>query len=108
MIVVEIVQLMRVGYLIVVLGDRFEIFSSVVAANFHRIPVAHIGGGELTLGAFDDVLRHSMSKMSWFHFVSTSESKKRIIQLGEDPKRIFITGSVGIDRLRNTKLLNKK
>ena len=93
--------------LIVVLGDRFEIFSSVVAANFHRIPVAHIGGGELTLGAFDDVLRHSMSKMSWFHFVSTSESKKRIIQLGEDPKRIFITGSVGIDRLRNTKLLNK-
>jgi GDP/UDP-N,N'-diacetylbacillosamine 2-epimerase (hydrolysing) len=82
--------------------------SAVIAANFHQIPVAHIGGGDTTLGAFDEWIRHSITKMSWFHFVSNPLSKKRVIQLGEDPKRVFVTGNLGVDRLRNAKLLSKK
>ena len=94
--------------LLVVLGDRYEIMSAVIAANFHQIPVAHIGGGDTTLGAFDEWIRHSITKMSWLHFVSNPLSKKRVIQLGENPKRVFITGSLGVDRLRHMKLLSKK
>ena len=80
---------------LVVLGDRYEIMSAVIAANFHQIPVAHIGGGDTTLGAVDEWIRHSITKMSWLHFVSNPLSKKRVIQLGENPKRVFITGSLG-------------
>ena len=94
--------------LLVVLGDRYEILSAVIAANFHQIPVAHIGGGDTTLGAVDEWIRHSITKMSWLHFVSNPLSKKRVIQLGENPKRVFITGSLGVDRLMNIKLLSKK
>ncbi len=94
--------------LLVVLGDRYEIMSAVIAANFHQIPVAHIGGGDTTLGAVDEWIRHSITKMSWLHFVSNPLSKKRVIQLGENPKRVFITGSLGVDRLMNIKLLSKK
>ena len=94
--------------LLVVLGDRYEIMSAVIAANFHQIPVAHIGGGDTTLGAVDECIRHSITKMSWLHFVTNLSSKKRVIQLGENPKRVFVTGSLGVDRLRNAKLLNKK
>jgi GDP/UDP-N,N'-diacetylbacillosamine 2-epimerase (hydrolysing) len=94
--------------LLVVFGDRYEIMSAVIAANFHQIPVAHIGGGDTTLGAFDEWIRHSITKMSWLHFVSNPLSKKRVIQLGENPKRVFITGSLGVDRLRHMKLLSKK
>jgi GDP/UDP-N,N'-diacetylbacillosamine 2-epimerase (hydrolysing) len=93
---------------LVVLGDRYEILSAVIAANFHHIPIAHIGGGDVTLGAFDEWIRHSITKMSWFHFVSNPSSKKRVVQLGEDPKRVFVTGNLGVDRLRKTKLLSKK
>ena len=93
---------------LVVLGDRYEIMSAVIAANFHNIPIAHIGGGDVTLGAFDEWIRHSITKMSWLHFVSSPSSKKRVIQLGEDPKRVFVTGNLGVDRLRNTRLLSKK
>ena len=94
--------------LLVVLGDRYEIMSAVIAANFHQIPVAHIGGGDTTLGAVDEWIRHSITKMSWLHFVSNPLSKKRVIQLGENPKRVFIAGSLGVDRLMNVKLLSKK
>ena len=94
--------------LLVVLGDRYEIMSAVIAANFHQIPIAHIGGGDTTLGAVDEWIRHSITKMSWLHFASSSSSKKRIIQLGENPKRVFVSGSLGVDRLRNTNLLSKK
>jgi GDP/UDP-N,N'-diacetylbacillosamine 2-epimerase (hydrolysing) len=94
--------------LLVVLGDRYEILSAVIAANFHQIPVAHIGGGDTTLGAVDEWIRHSITKMSWLHFVSNPLSKKRVIQLGENPKRVFITGGLGVDRLMNIKLLSKK
>ena len=89
--------------LLVVFGDRYEIMSAVIAANFHQIPVAHIGGGDTTLGAVDECIRHSITKMSWLHFVSNLSSKKRVIQLGENPKRVFVTGSLGVDRLRNAK-----
>ena len=94
--------------LLVVLGDRYEIMAGVIAANFHHIPVAHIGGGYTTLGAIDEWIRHSITKMSWLHFVSNSTNKKRVIQLGEDPRRVFKIGSLGVDRLRKTNLLNKK
>ena len=94
--------------LLVVLGDRYEILSAVIAANFHQIPIAHIGGGYTTLGVFDEWIRHSITKMSWLHFVSNFSCKKRVVQLGENPKRVFITGGLGVDRLRNTKLLSKK
>ena len=94
--------------LLIVLGDRYEIMAAVMAANFHHIPVAHIGGGDTTLGAVDEWIRHSITKMSWLHFVSNSSSKKRVIQLGEDPSRVFNIGSLGVDRLRNTSLLSRK
>lgn len=94
--------------LLVVLGDRYEIMAAVIAANFHHIPVAHIGGGYTTLGGIDEWIRHSITKMSWFHFVSNSSNKKRVIQLGEDPRRVFKIGSLGVDRLRKTSLLSKK
>ena len=94
--------------LLVVLGDRYEIMAGVIAANFHHIPVAHIGGGYTTLGGIDEWIRHSITKMSWLHFVSNSTNKKRVIQLGEDPRRVFKIGSLGVDRLRKTNLLNKK
>jgi GDP/UDP-N,N'-diacetylbacillosamine 2-epimerase (hydrolysing) len=94
--------------MLVVLGDRYEILSAVIAANFHQIPIAHIGGGDTTLGSIDESIRHSITKMSWLHFASSLSSKKRIVQLGENPNRVFVTGSLGVDTLKNTKLLSKK
>ena len=94
--------------LIVVLGDRFEIFSAVSAALVARIPVAHIHGGETTEGAFDEAIRHSITKMSHLHFVATETYKQRVIQLGEDPDSIFNFGSPGLDNIHNLKLLSKE
>jgi len=94
--------------IIVVLGDRFEIFSAVIAAHIAKIPIAHIHGGELTEGAFDDAFRHSITKMSHLHFTSTQEYRKRVIQLGEDPKRVFNVGAIGLDNLEKMNLLPKK
>jgi len=93
--------------IIVVLGDRFEIFSVVAAALVSRIPVAHIHGGELTEGVFDDSFRHSITKMSHLHFTSTESYRRRVIQLGEEPKRVFNVGALGIDNIKKTKLLPK-
>lgn len=92
---------------IVVLGDRFEIFSAVTAALIAKIPVAHIHGGEITIGAFDDALRHSITKMSHLHFVATQEYKNRVVQLGENPKTVFVVGGLGIENINKLKLLNK-
>ena len=78
--------------LLVVLGDRFEIFSAVSAAMIARIPVAHLHGGEVTEGAFDESIRHSITKMSHLHFTATEEYKNRVIQLGEQPNRVFNVG----------------
>lgn len=94
--------------LVVALGDRFEIFSAVIPAFIARIPVAHIHGGELTEGAMDDAFRHSITKMSILHFTSTEEYRKRVIQLGESPERVFNAGALGIDNLRLLKPLSKK
>jgi GDP/UDP-N,N'-diacetylbacillosamine 2-epimerase (hydrolysing) len=93
---------------LVVLGDRFEIFSAVAAALVARIPVAHLHGGETSAGAFDEAFRHSITKMSHLHFVATEEYRKRVIQLGENPKNVFLVGGLGIDGIKNVTLLSKK
>lgn len=94
--------------LIVVLGDRFEIFSAVSAALVARIPVAHLHGGELTEGAFDDALRHSITKMSHLHFVAAEEYRQRVVQLGEQPDRVFLVGGLGIDNIKRLKLFDRE
>ncbi len=93
--------------LILVLGDRFEIFSAVAAALVARIPVAHLHGGEATEGAFDDAIRHSITKMSHIHFVASESYRKRDIQLGEQPERVFLVGGLGIDNIKRLKLLSR-
>lgn len=93
--------------LLVGLGDRFELFAAVAAANVANIPVAHLHGGELTFGAFDEGFRHSITKMSHLHFTSTEEYRKRVIQMGEHPKSVFNVGALGIDNIRKMKLLSK-
>ncbi|QTR48506.1 UDP-N-acetylglucosamine 2-epimerase [Candidatus Thiothrix anitrata] len=93
--------------IIVVLGDRFEIFSAVSAALVARIPVAHLHGGETTEGAFDEALRHSITKMSHLHFVAAEAYRQRVIQLGEQPERVFLVGGLGIDNIKRLSLLNK-
>ena len=93
--------------LILLLGDRYEIFSAAIAAYVALIPIAHIHGGELTGGALDEAFRHSISKMSSLHFVAAEEYKKRLIQLGENPKNIYLAGGLGVDSIKKHKLLNK-
>lgn len=93
--------------LIVVLGDRFEIFAAVAAALVARIPVAHLHGGETTEGAFDEALRHSITKMSHLHFVAAEAYSQRVIQLGEQPERVFLVGGLGIDNIKRLKLLDR-
>jgi GDP/UDP-N,N'-diacetylbacillosamine 2-epimerase (hydrolysing) len=93
--------------IMVVLGDRFEIFSAVSAAMVARIPVAHLHGGESTEGAFDEAIRHSITKMSHLHFVAAEEYRKRVIQLGEHPSRVFLVGGLGIDNIKKLDLLDR-
>jgi GDP/UDP-N,N'-diacetylbacillosamine 2-epimerase (hydrolysing) len=93
--------------LILVLGDRFEIFAAVSAALVARIPVAHLHGGEATEGTFDEALRHSITKMSHLHFVAAEEYRQRVIQLGEQPEQVFLVGGLGIDNIKRMKLLNR-
>jgi GDP/UDP-N,N'-diacetylbacillosamine 2-epimerase (hydrolysing) len=94
--------------MLVVLGDRFEIFCAVAAALVFRIPVAHIHGGEVTLGVIDDALRHSISKMSHLHFTAAEPYRKRVIQLGENPGTVYNVGALGLDGLKKKKLLNRR
>jgi GDP/UDP-N,N'-diacetylbacillosamine 2-epimerase (hydrolysing) len=93
--------------IILVLGDRYEIFSAVISAFFKRIPVAHISGGEITQGSLDDGVRHSITKMSTVHFVSNKIYASRVAQLGENRKNIFNVGSTGVEDINKIKLLNK-
>jgi GDP/UDP-N,N'-diacetylbacillosamine 2-epimerase (hydrolysing) len=93
--------------LIVVLGDRFEIFAAVAAALVARIPVAHLHGGETTEGAFDEAFRHSITKMAHLHFVAAEEYRRRVIQLGEQPDRVFLVGGLGVDNIKRLALLNR-
>lgn len=92
--------------ILLVLGDRFEMHVAVVAALPFKIPVAHIHGGEVTEGAIDDALRHSITKLSHLHFVSTQEYARRVVQMGEEPWRVVVTGAPSLDNLRTLKLLS--
>ncbi|MDA0735395.1 MAG: UDP-N-acetylglucosamine 2-epimerase [Chloroflexi bacterium] len=93
--------------ILLVLGDRFEMHGAALAALPFKIPVAHIHGGELTAGAIDDSLRHSITKLSHLHFVSTDEYRQRVIQLGEEPWRVITSGAPGLDNLHNLRLLSR-
>ncbi len=93
--------------LVLLLGDRYEIFSAAVAAMIAQIPIAHIHGGESTEGAFDEALRHSITKMSHWHFVAAKPYQKRVMQLGESPSNVFLVGGLGIDNILKLNLLNK-
>lgn len=94
--------------LLLVLGDRYEILAAVTAALFYKIPVAHLHGGEVTEGAYDDAIRHAVTKMSHLHFTSTPDYRRRVIQLGEVPDRVFHVGAIGIDNIRHIDLLSKE
>ncbi|KUF35300.1 UDP-N-acetylglucosamine 2-epimerase [Lysinibacillus sp. F5] len=93
--------------LIIILGDRFEMLAVAQAALIMQIPIAHIHGGECTFGAYDDAIRHSITKMATWHFTSTESHRKRVIQLGESPERVFNVGAIGIENIVNLKLLTK-
>ena len=92
---------------IVLLGDRFELFGFAVPALFNKIPIIHLHGGEKTLGAIDELIRHSVTKMSSLHFASIKEYSDRIIQMGENADRVFTVGALGIDNIMNLDLLDK-
>jgi GDP/UDP-N,N'-diacetylbacillosamine 2-epimerase (hydrolysing) len=93
--------------LMLVLGDRFEILPAVAAATVARVPVAHLHGGETSEGAFDEAFRHAITKMSHLHFVAAEEYQRRVIQLGEDPARVFLVGGLGIDNIKKLTLLDR-
>lgn len=92
---------------VILLGDRFETFAAASAAHLLKIPIAHLHGGELTEGATDDAMRHAITKMSYLHFTSTEAYRKRVIQLGEHPKRVFNAGAIGLDNIQGLRLLGK-
>ncbi|MBN8855486.1 MAG: UDP-N-acetyl-D-glucosamine 2-epimerase, UDP-hydrolysing [Sphingobacteriales bacterium 50-39] len=93
---------------VVVLGDRFETFAAATAAHLAKIPIAHLHGGELTEGATDDAMRHAITKMAFLHFTSAEPYRKRVIQLGESPRRVFNVGAIGLDNIKGLKLLSKR
>jgi UDP-hydrolysing UDP-N-acetyl-D-glucosamine 2-epimerase len=93
--------------ILVVYGDRYEMLAAVLAALPFKIPVAHLSGGELTEGAIDDALRHSITKLSHLHFAATQEYARRIIQLGEEPWRVTVSGESSLDNLRTMKMLSR-
>lgn len=90
--------------LLLVLGDRYEIFAAVASAMVACIPIAHLSGGESTEGAFDESIRHSITKMSHLHFVAAEEYRNRVIQLGEQRESVFQVGGLGIDSIKRLKL----
>ena len=92
---------------IILLGDRYEILAAAIAASFQKIPIFHFHGGETTEGAIDESIRHSITKMSTLHFAANDIYKKRIIQLGENPKNVFNVGGMGVDHIKNFKVLDK-
>ncbi len=94
--------------IVVLLGDRYEIFAVASACTILNIPIAHIGGGELTYGAFDEAFRHSITKMSALHFTSSDEYRKRVIQLGEMPESVFHVGSLSIENIENLDFYSKE
>ena len=93
--------------LIILLGDRYEIFTASIAATLCRVPIGHIHGGEITKSLVDEAFRHSISKMSHLHFTATKEYKKRVIQMGEIPKNVYCVGGLGVDNIKATSLYTK-
>ena len=93
--------------MIIVLGDRYEIFCAASTAMIARVPVAHLHGGEATEGVIDESIRHSITKMSHLHFTAADEYRNRVIQLGEDPKKVFNVGALGIENIKKLNLLEK-
>ena len=93
--------------IVLVLGDRFETHAAATTAMLMNIPIAHIHGGEITEGAVDEQIRHSITKMAFLHFTSVPEYKDRVIQMGESPERVFCTGAPGLDNILNLPLLDK-
>lgn len=94
--------------LLLLLGDRYEIFACATAAACMAVPIAHLYGGDTTEGAVDEFLRHSITKMSQLHFVSNAQSRRRVIQLGEDPEKVYDVGALGVENALNRKLLSRK
>lgn len=94
--------------ILLVLGDRFEILASAISATLLLIPIAHIHGGEITLGSMDDKFRHAITKMSQIHFAATELAQNRIIQMGENPESVFLVGGLGVDNLQNLNRLTRK
>lgn len=94
--------------MLIILGDRYEIMAVCIAAMMEKIPIAHIHGGEITEGAIDDAIRHSITKMSYLHFASTEEYRKRILQLGEQPDRVFNVGALGVENVLRQPLMSRE
>lgn len=93
--------------ILVVLGDRFEMYAAALAALPFKIPVAHIHGGEVTQGAIDDALRHSMTKLSHLHFVSIESYAWRVMQMGEEPWRVIVSGALSLDNVKSVRILER-
>ena len=94
-------------HMLIVLGDRYEALAIATVAMNQGIPIAHLHGGETTEGAIDESIRHAITKMSYLHFTSTKEYRNRVIQLGENPERVFSVGAIGIENILNEKLMSK-
>jgi UDP-N-acetylglucosamine 2-epimerase (non-hydrolysing)/GDP/UDP-N,N'-diacetylbacillosamine 2-epimerase (hydrolysing) len=94
--------------LVIILGDRYEMLAAAQAAVFNDIPIAHIHGGEITEGAFDDMIRHSITKMSTYHFTSSDIYRNRVVQMGENPDLVLNIGAVGLENIRKLNLLSKE
>ena len=94
--------------LLLILGDRYEMLAVASAALIYKIPIAHLHGGEITEGAFDDAIRHAITKMSHLHFTSTEVYRKRVIQLGEQPDRVFNVGALGVENIMKTNFMTKE
>lgn len=93
--------------IVIILGDRFEMLAAASAAMIARVPIAHIHGGELTEGAIDEAIRHSITKMAYLHFCTTSIYRERVIQLGEGPQRVYNVGALGVENIKKLPLINK-
>lgn len=94
--------------LMFIAGDRYEMLIAASACLIAKVPIAHLYGGDITEGAFDDAIRHAITKMSHLHFVSNDESRRRVIQMGEQPEHVFTTGSPSLDKIKTLKFLDKK
>lgn len=94
--------------LLIILGDRYEMLAVAGAATVFKIPIAHLHGGEITEGAYDDAIRHAITKLSHLHFTSTASYRNRVIQMGEQPDRVFHVGAIGLDNIKKLQLLSKE